>query len=58
MVSLPPHQSVRRSKPLPAKAEAKKQISQGKPKGKQSRHVGHELVMSTHDDLDGEFETF
>ncbi len=58
MVSVPSRESVRRSTVLPAKTGAKKYSAQGKPKGTRGSHVGHELVMSVHDDLDGQFETF
>ena len=43
---------------LPAKTPTKKSFSPAKPRGVQKSHGGHELVMSVHDDLDSQFETF
>ncbi len=51
-------ETARAPKLLPARTQSGKNISRVKPGGMRESHVGHELVMSAHDDLDSQFETF
>ncbi len=57
MVSPPSRMVARSPKALP-KAQVKKAVGYTRPKAAHGNGGGHDLVMSGHDDLDGQFETF